>query len=141
MKHHVSLALLLTLLAALTLALLPPIANEPHYLFHSKDDCTESVQQSSPPLDMTELALINTASRTAELGLGRLEFFSRGYPNLQVELTDPGGVRATKETEAPGALAAYPLPRGGVTCLRCPTAVALLDGSAAWSWSCSPSNE
>jgi hypothetical protein len=66
MKHHVSLALLLTLLAALTLALLPPIANEPHYLFHRKDDRTVSVQQSYPPLDMTELVLINTASRTAE---------------------------------------------------------------------------
>ena len=66
MKHHVSLALLLTLLAALTLALLPPITNEPHYLFHRQDDRTVSVQQSYAPLDMTELALINTASRTAE---------------------------------------------------------------------------
>ena len=66
MKHHVSLALLLTLLAALTLALLPPIANEPHYLFHRKGDRNASVRQSYAPLDMTELALINTASRTAE---------------------------------------------------------------------------
>ena len=66
MKHHVSLALLLTLPAALTLALLPPITNEPHYLFHRQDDRTVSVQQSYAPLDMTELALINTASRTAE---------------------------------------------------------------------------
>jgi hypothetical protein len=66
MKHHVSLALLLTLPAALTLALLPPITNEPHYLLRRKDDCTVSVQLSYASLDMTELALINTASRTAE---------------------------------------------------------------------------
>ena len=51
MKHHVSLALLLTLPAALTLALLPPIANEPHYLFHRQDDRTVSVQQSYAPLE------------------------------------------------------------------------------------------
>jgi hypothetical protein len=66
MKHYVSLALLFTLLAALTLALLPPIANEPHYLFHRKDDRTASAQLSYAPLVMTELALINTASRKAE---------------------------------------------------------------------------
>jgi hypothetical protein len=66
MKHHVSLALPFTLLAALTLALLPPIINEPHYLFHGQDDRTVTVRQSYAPLDMTELALINTASRTAE---------------------------------------------------------------------------
>jgi hypothetical protein len=57
MKHHVSLALLLTLPAALTLALLPPIANEPHYLFHRQDDRTVSVQQSYAPLDMTALSI------------------------------------------------------------------------------------
>jgi hypothetical protein len=56
MKHHVSLALLLTLLAALTLALLPPITNEPHYLSHRKGDRNVSVRQSYAPLDMTELA-------------------------------------------------------------------------------------
>jgi hypothetical protein len=66
MKHHVSPALPLTLPAAVTLALLPPITNEPHYLFHRKGDRNASVRQSYAPLDMTELALINTASRTAE---------------------------------------------------------------------------